>query len=119
MLIFSPSPIETVRVKINIEDWIEGHNIKGPLFVAKWNPQKYSSGLHQITVRSDWTDTLLDIESLDFNENLCLKVYARDRNGRASEIDQHFALDGSRMHFRLLPRMALMMDATYVVSSVF
>jgi hypothetical protein len=51
MLIFSPSPIEAVRFKVDDDDWVDCRNIRGPLYVADWDPLKYSSGVHQISVR--------------------------------------------------------------------
>lgn len=50
LLVFSPSKMEVVRVKIDKDDWIECQNVEGPLFVGKWDPAKYSVGLHEIKV---------------------------------------------------------------------
>lgn len=51
LLVFSPSPLETVRIKLDNDDWVECHGIEGPLYVAGWNSQKYALGVHQIYVR--------------------------------------------------------------------
>lgn len=93
LLVFSPATLETVRVKIDNYDWVECRHVEGPLYVAEWDPQKFSSGVHYVT------------------------VYARNSDGQANEINQPFALDDTRIRFSLLPRITLMTDATTVVST--
>ncbi|CAG7687484.1 unnamed protein product [Allacma fusca] len=95
MLVFSPSKLETVRVKLDNNDWADCQNIVGPLFVAAWNPEIYASGLHEI------------------------RVYARNIEGDSSEITQPFSLDESKVSFALLPRIALMLDAVRCFYNLF
>lgn len=48
---FSPSEISFVRIKINDEDWLDCDvQGNGPLYVAKWNPSQYATGMHTIKV---------------------------------------------------------------------
>ena len=49
---FSPSPIKSVSVEIDgkvVEAEIS--NVEGPLFVCKWNPDDYATGIHTLTVK--------------------------------------------------------------------
>ncbi|CAG2068678.1 unnamed protein product, partial [Timema podura] len=50
MLIFSLSHIVDVKVKVDEEGWRPCTEVKGPLYVAMWEPNKYSQGLHYIHV---------------------------------------------------------------------
>ena len=54
MLLFSPSPIKSVSVEIDgkvVEAEIS--NVEGPLFVCKWNPDDYATGIHTLTVKAE------------------------------------------------------------------
>lgn len=54
VLAFSPSPIDSVSVRINDEPWkpMKRFSKDQPLFTHPWNPKKYSIGLHKIQVRA-------------------------------------------------------------------
>lgn len=67
------------------------YHVSGPLYVVKWNPKKYLSGLH------------------------VMDLYVRDSHGRETTYTQSFALDGTRLSFNILSRIALMTDASTVV----
>ncbi|XP_014232229.1 transmembrane protein 62-like [Trichogramma pretiosum] len=86
VLAFSIADIKSVRVKINNGDWIECDHVEGPLYVTNWNTSDYKTGIHDIH----------------------LKVV--DDEGREKTITQPFSLDGSRLAFRILPRILLMYD---------
>lgn len=51
ILAFSLSDIVKVEVKVDNENWSPCRYVSGPLYVAEWNPYKYSRGLHHIRVR--------------------------------------------------------------------
>lgn len=50
ILAFSISPIVEVNVRVDDGNWIKCDNVEGPLYVAKWIPVVYQSGLHTINV---------------------------------------------------------------------
>jgi len=50
VLVFSPTPLGSVRLRIDDENWVQCVHIKGPLYVSAWNPKKYVVGLHNIQV---------------------------------------------------------------------
>lgn len=50
ILAFSLSQIRSVHMQINYGPWKKCRHVKGPLYVAKWNATKYSTGLHYIQV---------------------------------------------------------------------
>jgi len=50
---------------------------------------------------------------------LCCKVHVTDAVGRTRVVSQPFSLDGTRMNFNLLPRLALMCNISTVVSFQF
>ncbi|CAL7945271.1 unnamed protein product [Xylocopa violacea] len=91
ILTFSIALIKTVEVQLDDEDWFECEHIKGPLYVLRWNTTNYKNGIHTIRVR------VVDVD------------------GRETIVFQPFALDGSRLSFRVLPRLILMSN----VSSIF
>lgn len=91
LLAFSLSPIQSVTVKIDNGNWSDCINVKGPLFVAPWNPNIYLNGLHT------------------------LQVHVRDTMGREITVSQPFSLDGSRTDFKTLAKIVLMMDASKIV----
>ncbi|XP_050511047.1 transmembrane protein 62-like [Diabrotica virgifera virgifera] len=95
ILAFSISTIDVVKIKINKEDWMHCKRVKGPLFVAPWNPQKYLHGLHYI------------------------EVYVKDSEGRVNSESQPFALDGADLSFGILPKLALMTNASLVFKLFF
>lgn len=91
ILVFSLSPIELVQIQIDDGNWENATNVKGPLYVTRWEPKKYSTGVHNINVRS------------------------RDNHGRERGITQPFCLDGTRLDFRFLARLALMTNISTMV----
>ncbi|XP_067009565.1 transmembrane protein 62 isoform X2 [Anabrus simplex] len=95
VLAFSLSPIKSVRVRINDEDWQDCTHVEGPLYVAPWVPSKYDIGLHDI------------------------EVNIKDTLGLEKTITQPFSLDGTRLSFRLLPRIALMCNVSMVFQFFF
>ncbi|XP_008553541.1 transmembrane protein 62 [Microplitis demolitor] len=90
VLAFSTAPIKTVKVKINNEAWIYCDHIKGPLYTAKWNATLYKNGLQVIHAQ------------------------VVDEYGKEKEIMQPFALDKTRLSFKVLSRFILMSNATTV-----
>nr|CAD7264147.1 unnamed protein product [Timema shepardi] len=88
MLIFSLSHIVDVQVKVDEEGWRPCTEVKGPLYVAMWEPNKYAQGLHYI------------------------HVHVEDGDGRVKTITQPFSLDDTRLGFHLLPRFVLMSNIT-------
>ncbi|XP_047002995.1 transmembrane protein 62-like [Schistocerca americana] len=95
ILAFSLAPLEKVQVTLDKEIWQDCVHIEGPLFVANWSPDKFNSGIYEIT------------------------VFVRDTEGREKVITQPFSLDGSRISFRLLPRIALMCNVSVVFQFLF
>ncbi|XP_071454329.1 transmembrane protein 62-like [Hetaerina americana] len=95
LLAFSISPL--AAVKISIDDGIleDCSLVEGPLYVLKWDPRKYSSGLHQIT------------------------AYVKDQLGHEKIETVPFSLDGTRLSFKLLPRIALMSDISKLFQIMF
>ncbi|PNF33569.1 hypothetical protein B7P43_G16995 [Cryptotermes secundus] len=92
---FSLSPIESVQVKVDDSIWQNCTHILGPLYVHPWNPNLYARGIHEI------------------------HVLIKDEAGREKLTTQPFSLDGSRMSFRLLPRLALMSNISLVFQCLF
>ncbi|GIY01062.1 transmembrane protein 62 [Caerostris darwini] len=84
VLIFSPHPIISAKVKINNGNWSELKLSESPLYVAPWEPLKYMEGIHTIT------------------------VYAKDSSGKEKTFSHQFSLDNSRPKFPLGARFALM-----------
>ncbi|RZC39664.1 transmembrane protein 62 [Asbolus verrucosus] len=91
VLAFSLGEIAFVKVKINDGSWMDCYHVSGPLYVLKWNPKKYSSGLHNI------------------------ELHVKDVHGRENFYSQPFVLDDTRLSFDLLSRIALMTDASTIV----
>lgn len=50
ILAFSLSRITDVKVKIDNEGWQLCDHVRGPLYVSKWDPSLYKTGLHRIEV---------------------------------------------------------------------
>lgn len=51
MLIFSPTSIAKVRLKIDNGTWQDCDNVDGPLYVSEWNETEFQKGLHYIVVK--------------------------------------------------------------------
>ncbi|KAJ4435764.1 hypothetical protein ANN_18383, partial [Periplaneta americana] len=92
---FSLSPIESVAVKIDDGVWLHCTHIRGPLYVHPWNPNLYTTGIHDI------------------------HVLIKDEAGREKVTTQPFSLDGTRISFRLLPRIVLMSNISLVFQILF
>ncbi|EDO48624.1 predicted protein, partial [Nematostella vectensis] len=87
MLIFSLDDITSVSVMLDGE-FISSEvlHVQGPLFVAKWSPDLYSSGVHT------------------------MNVTATDSQGRVNSRVQLFSVDGTRPLLKLLPAFILLTD---------
>lgn len=95
ILAFSLSTIDYIRVKLDSENWEYCKRVKGPLFVTPWNPRKFLHGLHR------------------------LEIYVRDVEGREKYETQLFALDGTKLSFGILPKIALMSNASILFQTMF
>ncbi|XP_050301336.1 transmembrane protein 62-like [Anthonomus grandis grandis] len=95
VLAFSMSRIKTVRIRINDEPWTDLKHIRGPLYVTSWDAMKYKKGLHQI------------------------EVYAKDIDGREKTEQTLFSLDGTKLSFGVLPRLALMSNLSQIFWSFY
>ncbi|GLH01779.1 Uncharacterized protein GBIM_07843 [Gryllus bimaculatus] len=95
VLAFSLSAIKRVHVRIDGRDWQSCSHIEGPLYTTFWNPREFLQGIHT------------------------LEVYVEDEHGREKMMEQPFSLDGSRMSFKLLPRIALMCNVSMVFQFLF
>ncbi|KAL1489693.1 hypothetical protein ABEB36_013633 [Hypothenemus hampei] len=95
VLAFSLARIKIVRVRIDKEPWTDLKHIKGPLYVTSWDASKYNRGLHYI------------------------EVYVKDTEGREKTEKSPFALDGTKLTFGVLPRLALMSNLSYIFWSFF
>lgn len=95
VLAFSISEIKTVRIRINDGPWQRCEHIEGPLYTLQWNPEEFARGMHK------------------------LEVFVEDVDGRERVIDQPFSLDGSRLTFKLLARIALMCNISLVFQFLF
>ncbi|XP_048505686.1 transmembrane protein 62-like isoform X2 [Athalia rosae] len=95
VLAFSIAELKSVEVQIDEGGWWECHQVKGPLYVVEWNPILYKSGLHLIQVR------------------------VLDNDGRERITTQPFSLDGTRLSFRILPRMILMFNISHIFQILF
>ncbi|XP_023024648.2 transmembrane protein 62 isoform X1 [Leptinotarsa decemlineata] len=95
ILAFSLSRIDFVKIKIDNGSWMHCKRVKGPLFVAPWDPENYLHGLHKI------------------------EVHIKDVEGRTKSISQPFSLDGTRLSFGLLAKFILMTSASVLFKSLF
>ncbi|CAH1408269.1 unnamed protein product [Nezara viridula] len=95
LLAFSPDEIISVRIKIDSESWENALPVSGPLYVVPWEPQKYSSGMHNIYVE------------------------VLDKSGRDITVEHPFSLDGSKLQFNFFPRMLLMIDFGLVMQFLY
>lgn len=50
ILVFSVASIEIVQAKVDDETWVVCQHVEGPLYVAPWDPQLISSGMHMVHV---------------------------------------------------------------------
>ncbi|PSN33115.1 hypothetical protein C0J52_15540 [Blattella germanica] len=81
---FSLSPIESVAVKLDNGVWQQCSHVRGPLYVLPWDPHLFTTGVHEV------------------------HVLIKDEAGREKLHSQPFSLDGTRLSFRLFPRLVLM-----------
>ncbi|XP_075257665.1 transmembrane protein 62-like [Convolutriloba macropyga] len=94
MLVFSPSSIKSVSISIRTRDssntiWeAEAVHSEGPLYVAKWDPALFETGL------------------------FIIHVIAEDSQGRKSEVEQPFSLDGSTEKLPFLSSLVIASDLT-------
>lgn len=89
LLIFSPSIIRYVKVEIDEVPLGSAKAVDGgPLFVLPWKPERYTSGLHVITVR------------------------VKDGAGRFGTTTQEFSLDHSRPRQPFLSSFVLMVNGS-------
>ncbi|EFA02740.2 Transmembrane protein 62-like Protein [Tribolium castaneum] len=95
VLAFSLGEITSVKIRINDGKWMDLYRVEGPLYVLKWNPKKYLSGLHT------------------------MELLIKDSHGREKFYSQPFALDDTRLSFSLLSRIALMTDASTIFRLMF
>ncbi|XP_068110251.1 transmembrane protein 62 isoform X2 [Hyperolius riggenbachi] len=94
ILVFSPSPIASVRVFIDNTELGEAEHSSGPLYVLEWNAEAYKTGLHAI------------------------KVEAQDASGRKQARSHLFSLeDDVSVSFSLFPSLILLTDH-YVMAQV-
>lgn len=93
MLVFSDVTIKTVEISFDKISWMACRNTKlEPLYVCKWLPHLFKTGLHYLYVK--------------VNDDL----------GREAFVEHPFTLDGSLMNFEISSRILLMLDAGVVVS---
>ncbi|XP_043522392.1 transmembrane protein 62-like isoform X2 [Frieseomelitta varia] len=95
ILAFSIALIKSVEIQLDAEPWSECEHIKGPLYVLRWNTTNYKEGVHTIRVK------VIDID------------------GRETTVVQPFALDRSRLSFRILPRIILMSNVSNIFQFLF
>ncbi|XP_023287605.1 transmembrane protein 62 isoform X2 [Orussus abietinus] len=95
VLAFSVAPVKSVEVQIDEGAWMQCRHAKGPLYVTAWNSSYYKSGIHRIQVR------------------------VLDEDGRKKVVFQPFSLDGSRLTFKILPRLILMSNVSHLFQSLF
>ncbi|XP_017875580.1 transmembrane protein 62-like [Ceratina calcarata] len=95
ILAFSIALIRIVEVQLDSEAWLECEHVKGPLYVLRWDTINYTEGIHNIRVR------------------------VSDVDGRETVVSQPFALDGSRLSFRILPRFVLMSNVSTIFQFLF
>ena len=87
ILVFSTAGVESVQLFINGEELPTPAAVDvGPLYVSPWQPSKYSSGLHDLT------------------------VIAADNIHRKNVYRQKFSLDGTLSPMDRLPQLLLLTD---------
>lgn len=95
ILVFSPSKVVSVLLKIDDNDWARAIPTGGPLFVSPWRSTDFSSGLHY------------------------LYVTVQDQDGRSKQIVHPFSLDGTRLQYSFLSRILLMLNFTAVMQAMY
>lgn len=71
ILAFSTFPIVQVEVRINNGSWAKCNHIQGPLYVSKWKPKLYRTGIHYITVIAHFCMPIVPfVDHCDNNEDL-------------------------------------------------
>ncbi|XP_039431982.1 transmembrane protein 62-like [Culex pipiens pallens] len=95
LLAFSPAKISECQVKVDREEWVDCRRVSNELFVVRWEPRKFSYGVHK------------------------LSVFIRDEDGRYRVVEHEFTLDGSRKKFSLLARFVLMYDTNKIFQGFF
>ncbi|KAK5643324.1 hypothetical protein RI129_007169 [Pyrocoelia pectoralis] len=95
LLVFSQVLIEFVKIQIDSQTWTFCQHIDGPLYVAPWDPNAYSTGLHKI------------------------KVHVEDVQGRSKYHTQPFSLDGTTLSFGVLPSFVLKTSANTIFKLMF
>lgn len=53
ILVFSAAPVTAVYVSVDGEVLGKAECVKGPLYVLRWDPKVYSTGLHTIAVKAE------------------------------------------------------------------
>lgn len=95
ILVFSPSKVLSVQLKIDKEPLRQAIPVGGPLFVSPWKAAEFSSGLHYIHV------TVVDAD------------------GREKEVQQAFSLDGTKLQYDFLARILLMLSFTALMQVLY
>ncbi|XP_031848051.1 transmembrane protein 62 [Nomia melanderi] len=95
VLVFSIASLKDVEVQLDDGTWSKCEHVKGPLYTSKWNATEFMHGIHTIRVR------------------------VVDSDGRETIVFQPFSLDGSRLSFRILPRLILMSNVSSIFKSLF
>lgn len=91
ILAFSDVKVETVKISFDKQSWMTCRHTEGPLYVCKWLPHLFKTGIHY------------------------LHVEVTDEHGKQAFVQHPFTLDGSLLSFDFTPRVLLMLDATTVV----
>ncbi|ESO87688.1 hypothetical protein LOTGIDRAFT_127392, partial [Lottia gigantea] len=90
-LVFSEGDIVSATVYIDNINLGSGSHISGPLYTLPWDTSKYITGLHNI------------------------KIIVQDSLGNENEITQPFSLDGSHPDFKIISRLILMTNISFLV----
>ncbi|XP_047530793.1 transmembrane protein 62-like [Vanessa atalanta] len=95
ILVFSDVKIESVKISFDKISWMLCKKKDGPLYVCRWLPHLFATGLHK------------------------LYVEAIDEMGKNNTLEHPFSLDGTVMPFGITSRLMLMLDAGAVFQTVF
>jgi predicted MPP superfamily phosphohydrolase len=95
VLAFSNASIANVEISIDGGEKQQLKHSNGPLWVLKWNPDEYLTGLHTV------------------------KIYVEDSNGLKRTYDQDFSFDYSKKEFSLSARILLRAYFRTSVMSIF